>query len=228
VQLLCSKCCLLDLVIYFLNTIFMKSNRYILVLLVSMYTLCASAQIYKLDFKSCGLTLPLGTASTNGNPVCGCGVLDESMSFDGIDDGIILPDTLVKFLQEDFTIDFYLQLKNSGAEQVDVLSIGNDCGIDSLITLKYVPSTKQILVELFINNGVYFPIKADIDINNCWNRITFVKSKLNYILYINNAVTETAIATQNIPLPKNAKMALSNSPCLIVTDQRLEGRIDIS
>jgi gliding motility-associated-like protein len=205
---------------------FMKSYKYILVLLVSMYAMYTSAQIYKLDFKSCELTLPIGVATTNGSPVCGCGVIDESMSFDGIDDGVILPDTLIKFLQEDFTIDFYLQVKNTGVEQVDIFSVGNDCGIDSLITMKYVPSSKELLVELFINNGVYFPIKSNFDINNCWNRVTLVKSKLNYILYINNEVTETAIATQNIPLPKYAKMALSNSPCLIVTDQRLEGRID--
>ncbi len=197
---------------------------YVLPFLLFAFT--ASGQIYTLDFKDCAFTHPLGNAEANGNPSCECGVLNEALSFDGIDDGLLLPDTIINFIKEDFTIDFYLNLKNKGDDQVDILSIGNDCGIDSLITIKYVQNTKDILVELFINNGIYFPIKATLPDDLCWNRITLVKSKLNYTLYLNNEKKETAIASQNIPIPKKAKIALSNSPCLTSTDERLEGKID--
>jgi gliding motility-associated-like protein len=204
----------------------MMSFKHTLLLTVLIFSVSASAQVYTLDFSACAYTHPLGNSTANGTPDCQCGVLNEALSFDGIDDGLLLPDTLINFLREDFTIDFYINLKNKGNNQVDILSIGNDCGIDSLITIKYVQNTKEILVELFINNGIYFPIKAILPSVLCWNRVTLVKSKLNYSLYINNEKKEVAIASQTIPLPKRAKIALSNSPCLATTDGRFEGNID--
>ncbi len=205
----------------------LKTLKYCLIFISSLVSnTFVSGQVYSLDFDQCSLAHPLGTSISNGNPACICGVLNDALSFDGIDDGFLLPDTILNFIKEDFTIDFYINLKNKGDDQVDILSIGNGCGIDSLITINYIQNSKQILVELFVNNGIYFPIKATLPSDLCWNRVTLVKSKLNYILYINNEEREVAIATQIIPLPKNAKIALSNSPCLLTTDDRFEGTID--
>jgi gliding motility-associated-like protein len=185
----------------------------------------AYAQEYTLDFTACDLSHPVGNTTTNGNPVCVCGIIDQSMSFDGIDDGLTLPDSLLKIMIEDFTIDFYLDIDNKGDEQVDIFAIGDDCGIDSLITIKYVQSSKDLLVELYVNNGLYFPLKGKLD-DLCWNRITLTKLGLNYKLYINNLLKDKVAASQIIPFSKNAKVSLSNGPCLISIADRLEGKID--
>ncbi len=184
------------------------------------------AQLFELSFDKCNLTSSLGNSKAVGDPICDCGVLGECITFDGIDDGITLPDTLVDFLEKDFTIDFYIDIDNKGTDQVDILAIGNDCGIDSLITIEYIRGNKEILVELFINNGIYFPIRGKINTDLCWNRISLVRSELKYTLYINNVEQNFVIATQNIPISKNAKFTLSNGICLASVDDRFSGKMD--
>jgi gliding motility-associated-like protein len=199
------------------------------IIITSIYFICCIAlgksQVYSLGFENCKLSSSFGEAISNDTKSCVCGIPNEAFAFDGKSAGLTLPDTLTKLIKDDFTIDFYLNLNNTTEEQVDIFSIGNDCAIDSLLTIKYLLASNEIVVELLINNGQYFPIKAKLG-DQCWNRITLVKNRLEYTLYLDNMQKGKAITTQNVPFAKNAKMAFSNSPCLKSIDDRLIGSID--
>ncbi|MBK8699564.1 MAG: gliding motility-associated C-terminal domain-containing protein [Saprospiraceae bacterium] len=184
-----------------------------------------SGQEFKFSFENCDLQSPLGNGILNGNPGCECGLIDQSIFLDGNDDGFILPDTTVSFMKNDFTIDFYMSSDNTGNQLADIMAIGNACGLDSLITLKHLVSTDEIILELYNINGNYYALKEKMPAD-CWNRITIVKSKLNYLLYLNNIEVAKVITAQNIPFAKNAKLTFANSPCLTTTDERFKGRID--
>lgn len=204
-------------------------KKYISQLFILIFTLLSYgnffAQSIEFSFDNCDVSSTLGNGSFLGNPSCECGLIGTSVSLDGANDGIIFPDTLLTFLKDDFTIDMYVENTNSGNSQIDIFSLGSDCGFDSLITIKRLLSTNQILVELINNNGEYFSMRTAWP-NKCWNRITLVKFQLNYILYINNEEVDREIVNQNIPFAKGAKIAISNSPCLSLADERFRGRID--
>jgi gliding motility-associated-like protein len=204
----------------------MKIKIILCFLLFIKLSISSSGQIiYKQTFNGCNLSSSIGNAISNGALKCVCGIPGSSMEFNGTNDGLTLPDSLLKLMKNDFSIDFYINITNQTQEQVDIFSITNECDIDSTISMKYLQFNKEILVELLLNKGQYFPIKAKIDAR-CWNRLTLVKDKLNFILYINNIEAGRVIVPQNIPLSNKAKFAFSNSPCLKTIDDRLQGKID--
>lgn len=207
----------------------MKKNTPFLLLAFSCLLFTSNpisfAQSFQFTFENCDVSSSIGNGSFVGNPNCVCGLTDNSVFLDGANDGIILPDSILTYLKDEFTIDMYVSNINTGTDQIDIFSIGNDCGFDSLITVKRLLDGNQILVELINNNGEYYSLRKPWP-DKCWNRITLVKFKLNYILYLNNVEVGRSIVTQNIPIPINSKFSISNSPCLALADSRFRGKVD--
>jgi len=185
----------------------------------------SSAQILSATMDDCAVNTALGMGVVYGTPECECGLSGQSMYLDGNDDGLDMPDTLMSYLDMDFSVDFYFDSDNTGTGLVDIFSMGNQCGLDSLITFKHLLSTNELILELFNINGDYYSIRYKMPAL-CGNRATLVKSRLNYILYINNEAVGTVITSQNIPFARNAKLSFANSPCLALSDDRFKGRID--
>jgi gliding motility-associated-like protein len=200
-------------------------QHFIIVFLLCFVWSFMHGQIYKQSFDNCNLSSPIGNAVSNGALKCGCGIPGQAMEFNGNNSGLTLPDSLVKLMKNDFTIDFYIDINNVTQEQIDIVAITNECDIDSTISIKYLQLNNEILVELLLNKGQYFPIKGKLD-DRCWNRITLVKDKLSYSLFINNQETGKVITPQNVLFANNAKFTFSNSPCLATIDDRLIGSID--
>lgn len=202
----------------------MRLICFLLLILVFPFTK-GFGQLVTAGFDNCDLQTELGSGTVWGNPACECGLENQSMYFDGIDDGIVFPDTLVRFLERDFTIDFYMDSDNTGKGLIDILSIGNQCGLDSLITLKHLLTTNELFLEFYNINGDYYNIRHPYP-SECWNRMTIVKSGLNYFLYVNNEEVGRVITSQNIPFARSARVSFSNSPCLASSDERFKGRLD--
>lgn len=198
---------------------------FLIVATLMLFSDPGKTQIITADLNDCMINTALGAATINGNPVCQCGLEGESMILDGNDDGFSFPDTLVRLLERDFSIDFYFDSDNSGTNLIDIFSIGNQCGLDSLITLKLQTGTNELLWELFNINGDYYNIRKKMP-TLCWNRITLVKSGLNYIFYLNNEEVNKVITSQNIPFARSARVSFANSPCLASSDERFRGRLD--
>lgn len=179
-----------------------------------------------LDFQNCNINSPFGMGEIIGNSSCECGVLNDAYKFDGLTDGFSLDtQATTLLLNNDFTIDFYIDINNKGQDQVDILSITHKCGFDSLITLKFLPNLNVFLLELSNKNGEFYSIQGKKG-PECWNRITIVKSGLNYLLYVNNVLAGKEIANQLIDLSKKAKISIANSPCTNTSNKKLNGRID--
>ncbi len=200
-------------------------SLFAIISLLIFWTSPSQAQLILANFDGCELQTGIGTGTIFGNPACECGLEGQSMYFDGSDDGIVMPDTTIRFLERDFTIDFYIDSDNTGNGLIDILSIGNQCGLDSLITLKHQLITNELFLELYNINGDYYNIRFPYP-TLCWNRFTLVKSSLNYFLYVNNEEVGRVITSQNIPFARSARISFANSPCLTSSDERFKGRLD--
>ena len=90
----------------------MQNNKVlfsILFLLFSGVMSIAQTPTYSFNFDNCDVRetnnlLPVG--QINGTPNCECGLTGNSLTLGGTD-SVILPDTINKILEEDFTLDFY-------------------------------------------------------------------------------------------------------------------------
>jgi gliding motility-associated-like protein len=161
------------------------------------------------------------SAKSSKTPICGCGLENESLTFDG-SQTVRFPSSLNQLFYDDFTIDFYVAIR-PGALPVDILSVKAQCSLDSSINLRFLPQTEEILLEISQSSGSYNPLRSVIK-RKCWNRITIVRQALNYTLYIDNEVADIAqVGTQIIP-GMNALISLSGSPC--PNDAKLVGNVD--
>lgn len=162
-------------------------------------------------------------AKLTGNLSCGCGIGGDGLKFSG-NESLELGGEINQIFTKDFSIDFYVNITSSFAS-TDILSIQSACSLDSSIYLKYLPQTKEIIVEISEDVGEYYVLKGPIG-NSCWNRITLTKSQLNYALYINNELAELEQVSRNIPISRDARLRFSGSPCTVKSDDKFVGVID--
>lgn len=153
--------------------------------------------------------------------VCGCGLENQSMVFDG-SQSVTLPASLNQIFYDDFSIDFYVALR-PGTKAMDILSAKAGCGQDSSLFLRYLPQSEEMLLEISQNTGNYKAVRGKFK-RNCWTRVTIVKQALNYYLYVdNNLIGIEQASTQIIP-GKSARIRLSSGIC--PNDDKLVGNID--
>lgn len=191
----------------------------------------ASGQLVHYSFDSCsGMdeTLLQADADLQGNIVCGCGLVGESATLDGVDDRIIFPDGMRDVFEQDFSLEFYFQIETEAGSNdvIDILSFSNECGLDSNFTIRYLNITNEIIVNLTENVNDLIVTRAELDVNNCWHHILWVKSGLEYSLYLDNQFISTKVAPKGLSIAKDAVFAISNSPCLAFSEERFNGIID--
>ena len=146
-----------------------------LILCVGMYSQILLGQkraAYSYTFDGCNLqdaTAFGDDAKLTGNLSCGCGIGGDGLKFSG-NESLELGGEINQIFSRDFSIDFYVNITSSFAS-TDILSIQSECSLDSSIYMKYLPQTKEIIVEISEDVGEYYVLKGPIG-NGCWNRIT--------------------------------------------------------
>ena len=191
----------------------------------------ASAQVVHYSFDGCSgvdETLLQADADLQGSIVCGCGLVGESATLDGVNDRILFPENLRDVFDQDYSVEFYFQIETtSGANEViDILSFATDCALDSNFTIRYLNNSNEIILNVTESINAEIETRATLDIENCWHHILWVKSGLEYSLYLDNQFISTKIAPKGLSIGKNATFGISNSPCLAFNEERFTGVID--
>jgi len=164
-------------------------------------------------------------ASTIFPPSCDCGLNENGLYFDGSNDHLNFPDTLVNNLEEDFTISFYARFDNL-TNRTDILSVRSECTLDSFISLTFNPFDQSIVFDIAQNISSFESYSAPINQARCWHRIVLTKSDLFYNLYVDGKLGASVLSDGIITFSKSAKLSLANSPCLAINEDRFRGWID--
>jgi gliding motility-associated-like protein len=123
----------------------------------------------------------------------------------------------------EFTLDFYISLEDIGENLYDILSFRLRCNLDSMLTIKYLPTSREVLVELARSPASFRTMRGRLNRDLCWNRITLVRNALQYSLYLDNQRVAFVNMPEEVPLDPNANLAFASSPC---NETRFQGRID--
>ena len=163
-------------------------------------------------------------ATIEGNPGCECGVIVNALELDGNNDRVSIPDTVGSLFDDDFTVSFYFQASNT-SNTTDIFSYRTSCEIDSTFSVKYIPVSNSVRVEIAENFNNIIDLQGSLS-SSCWHHITVTKFNLQYSLFIDGQLVDQVLARRRIPYGKNAKLWIANSPCLAFTEDRIIGKID--
>lgn len=204
-------------------------KKFFLFTVFSFTFFCLESQIrpvFDYNFNSCNLleATNFGSSAILSNPIeCSCGLGDQSIKLNG-NARLALPQEVLQLFNRNFTIDFYFKLEPS-VLPVEIMSTQKNCSLDSNFNLKYLPDTKELLLQFSENTNEYYEIRGKVK-DGCWNRVTITKSQLDYSMYINNEKVKTINANRTIPIAKGAVLNFSGSGCTSPTVQGIKGNID--
>ena len=178
----------------------------------------------------CMLTDEMGNVSASIVAAgCGCGVSSNGLQFQGAFDFATFDDELNDIFKSDWSLSMYVQVLNEGTEAVDILFLGERCGIDSLLSLRYLPVSKRFRFLLSSSPAIGVQLDGLADDNSCWQHIVITKARSNVLMYINSELVDQDAATSDIILDVQGQLMISNSPCLLVNsnpDTKFRGVID--
>ncbi|MCB0687636.1 MAG: gliding motility-associated C-terminal domain-containing protein [Saprospiraceae bacterium] len=161
-----------------------------------------------------------------GEPVCGCGVQGNSLYFDGMDDYAVLTGNVETFFRASrFTLSFYFRVDDQSGTH-DILSKRLDCDNDHAFSIRYVPATHTLLVDLAESDTVRTAFTERIDPSLCWVHLVVVKDKISHKIYVNGNLIASKDIPDFIDLTNASPLHIANSPCIGSTDRRFKGFID--
>jgi len=200
-----------------------------------LFTIQLQAQVGPVayyNFDDCTASDQAGTfnpGAIHDNIDCDCGVGENSNAFyfDGSADTILLDSNMKSLFNDDFSIGFYLWVEDA-AQNYPIMSIQGDCATarDSAFFVRYSANTQEVIVEFTKNFGEGVSIRTSLDTDFCWNHILFTKEGTNYSLYLNGVFIETVLLQSVVTLGEDFPFVIGSSPCVGITDQYFNGRID--
>ena len=187
-----------------------------------------NSEVSYISFDGCdgAATGVFSDASIVGGSGCECGVVGNSLALSGNSSAVVFDTSYTAIFQNDFTLSFYFMLNESSTGTVDVLSIANQCGVDSSLTIKYVPAMELIRVEMAKDFDLNVTLQAEVNLDQCWHQLVFQREDKNYNLFIDGEFKESGFVNGNIVLSPSASMKFSQGPCQSIGEQPFTGRID--
>ena len=185
-------------------------------------------EIANYNFDVCDFTDSQGNftdANTIFPPSCDCGLQGEGLYFDGNDDHLNFPAEIDSLMEVDFTLSFYFQIEQA-TSVTDILSVRSNCDLDSFMSVTYNPVDETIAFELAQTIGDIQSEKVKLNTGLCWHRLVITKSDLFYTLYLDDKLAISILSNGVVNFAKNARLSLSNSPCLVINQERFNGWID--
>ncbi|MEL6122343.1 MAG: hypothetical protein AAFR14_01375, partial [Bacteroidota bacterium] len=102
------------------------------------------------DMDACSLFDPVGGLDGiilfNPDP-CACGVLSNGLQFPGGLTSASFDDDLNEVFRGDWSMTFYVRFENTGEETVDLFFLGENCGRDSIFSVRYFPTAERFRVR---------------------------------------------------------------------------------
>lgn len=160
---------------------------------------------------------------------CPCGVDGDAIDLNGMAQFADFPRSLNEFLVNDFTFSFYMWPMSTvmGNDAIDIWSIGETCGIDSIFYIRYFPVNGELRVRISDQprNGV--DLTGFLSQDNCWSYVAITKEDEEYKLFIDSREVDNDFSPIASTFLVDDVLTLSISPCMDMQGiAEYEGLID--
>lgn len=167
----------------------------------------------------------LHDAAIVNNPSCVCGVGDVGLEFTQTGQEVFLPSSANSFLSEDFTLSFYLQIRNTG-NLCYIMSLAKDNSIDSTMTIRYLPDVEKLSVQLSESASTFIEMAVPLDVSKCWNHFVLTRDGADYYVYINGELQGQKKASRPLHFYQDTSIVIASNTYVGQQIDVFRGRID--
>ncbi len=163
-----------------------------------------------------------------GDPACWCGVEDDGLLLDGVNDYFELHGPVNKFFTtSDFTISFYFKASGMQPLRQSLLSKSEACEPFHMLDFLLIPGKNEVDIQLHETDIKFYPgLSTKLD-SSRWNQIAIVREGTRAFTYVNGHLRSKGFRCSGVDLTNGAVLSFSNSPCVAEGKaRRFRGIID--
>lgn len=199
------------------------------ILFSSLYGQTTTGLVAHYSFENCDATdvsLNNSDGILFGDPACECGVRDQALYFDGVDDYMVLAGNVETYFQDRvFTLSMYFRTDDSFGTH-DVLSKRAKCDYDKAYAIRYTPSSRTLSVDIAQSDEVRTSFFLKLDPGSCWIHLVVMKGPRNHSIYVNAELVATMPVDGTMDITSPAALQIGNGSCIGSTDRRFNGYVD--
>lgn len=159
---------------------------------------------------------------------CWCGVDDDGLLLDGIQDYIEFPGVVNRYFgTSDFTVSFYFKAEGHSVFRQSLLSKGENCEDFHVLDFLLDYTNEEIDTRFHETPRKYFPGLSPGLASKGWHHFALVKEGLKATTYIDGEPRQESYRCSGIDIGNDAVLSFSNSPCIRRgSARRFKGVID--
>ena len=160
-----------------------------------------------------------------GTVECWCGVKDDGLLLDGVNDYIEFQGRINKYFNtSDFTISFYYRPTGASVYKQSLLSKRTNCDEENMLDIQVWPNSLD--VDFHETDWKDFEgISADT-YGQAWHHYTLVRKGIRAYSYINGQMVSESRRCSGVNISNETPLSIGNSPCVGGTLRRFKGVID--
>ncbi len=150
-----------------------------------------------------------------GSVSCWCGVDDDGLLLDGVNDYIEFYGTVNNYFgATDFTISYYFKPEQYMVFKQSLFSKRADCTQFSMLDFLLDLNKKEVNTLVYETPSKYYGRLSPAILANGWQHITLVREGLKASTYLNGQLQKESYRCSGIDLSNEAVLSFSNSPCV--------------
>jgi len=173
-----------------------------------------------------GNTVNLGVGEGNLN--FGCGVLDQSLVLNGLDNQVNFGGLVAReFNQGDFSISFYFKPDGLGSNtQYLFAKQDSNCMGNASFFIRYQPNSQSVNVFLSDSLSQSVSIVQPVEPGQCWQHLVLTRDNELVRLYINGEMVQSRQTNSIIDITTSGPLVLGDSECPSGNEEPFGGLID--
>lgn len=203
----------------------MKRINIFLLSILFLLTTASISRINPLDmgliahytFNSCDARDDTGNGSDGklfGNVNCWCGIEDDGLLLDGIDDYIEFHGKVnYYFNTTDFTISFYFKPEQYLIFKQSMLSKRAECDEYNMLDLMLDMNAGELNTAVYESPLKYYPRLSPMLESKGWQHFALVREGVMARTYINGQLRKRGFRCSGVDLSNEQVLSFSNSPC---------------
>ena len=170
------------------------------------------------SFNDCSAQDETGYGSdgiTYGGIGCWCGVEDDGLLFDGVDDYIEFQGRVNQyFTTSDFTVSFYFKPEQYLVFQQSLLSKRQECEEYTMLDLLLDMSSQEVRTEFHETPDKFFPGLTPTMDSTAWVHFALTREGTKASTYINGHLARSGFRCSGVDISNEAPLSFGNSPCV--------------
>jgi len=183
------------------------------------------------SFNDCDARDETGNGSDGalyGDVGCWCGVEDDGLLLDGIDDYIEFAGPVNRYFNtSDFTISFYFRPEQYLVFRQSLLSKREGCEQYNMLDLLLDMSSQEVVTEVYENPTKFYPgLTPTLDTTQ-WVHFALAREGTFAYTYVNGRLARRALRCSGVDISNSALFSFGNSPCVRAGNaRRFKGVLD--